>query len=198
MALRRSHKLKVRSAPGWIRWIFRLIPLVFLAVGAGLLGDAFTFIQKAESTRGEVISIRASRSDDGTSYTPTILYSRDDGQVFEAETHISSSGYNYKVGERVKILYSNDTPDEVRINSFFSLYGPGLILSVVGAGFLLVVGQFWRKSKKGAELEQADHSGERPEDNGPWRDEPQTTDPSQPGHAHQPKPKQPSAVRRMR
>jgi hypothetical protein len=171
---------------------------VCLAVGAGLLADAYTFIQKAESTHGEVIGIRANRSDDGTSYTPTIRYNRGDGQVFEAETHISSSGYNYKVGERVEILYSNDAPDTVRINSFFSLYGPGVIVSAVGAVFLLIVGQFWRRPKRGVEPEQADHSGDRPEDKGPWRDEPRTTDPSQPGHIHEPKPKQPTAVRRMR
>lgn len=178
-----------------------MVPLVSLVVGLGLLAEAVIFVQDAQRTRGQVIDIRANRGDDGVSYTPIIRYRRNDGQTFEAETHISSSGYDFDIGERVGILYSRDAPGEVRIDSVFSLYGPGLILSAVGAGFLWIVGLFWRRPKEAPPPSRADRPGEAPGKAGPWgadTPEPATTDQSMRGHVHKPKPKRAPTVRRMR
>ena len=176
-------------------------PFVFL--GIGLLVDAIQFTSGALSTRGEVVYVRTNHdSDSGASYTPTIEYRRDDGRVLEAETNFSSSNYDYDIGAKVEILYSYGNPEEVRINSFFSLYGPGLIFTAIGVLFISII--LFARGKMGA-------SGPKPAvatkhaQRGPWSrtqaepdPEPETTDPSKPGHVHKPKPKRTPTIRRMR
>lgn len=175
-----------------------MVPLIFLALGLGLLWDAKNFIDRAERTSGMVIDVRRNVSDDSVSYTPTIRYQRADGQTFEAVTHISSSNYDYAVGSRVDILYSYDDSSEVRIDSFFSLYGIGAIFATIGALFIGV--GMWAGRKGAVAVGEAASRVTLPGSD-PWSAESakrKTTDPSQPGHVHEPKPKQPSAVQRMR
>ena len=190
-------------------WILTVFPPIFILGGLVMLAEAIIFTTEAGSTRGEVVDVSSHyNSESGVSYTPTIRYRRDDGRTFEAETNMASSGYDYVIGERVDILYSYDDPAEVRINSFFSLYGPGLMFVVVGALLIRIITWVRGKAGRGAVLQrvadaldirmrEAPHehgSGTEPE----RQPEPRTTDPSKPGHVHEPKRKRAPAVRRMR
>jgi hypothetical protein len=93
----------------------------------------------------------------------------------------------------------------VRIDTFFSLYGPGVIVAIIGAIFL-GIGRWFRKRRGGgAARERAAEVTAKPMPRDPWsstqhgpESESRTTDPSKPGHAHKPKPKQTPTVRRMR
>jgi hypothetical protein len=195
--------------PKWVWWIVTAFPAILLVVGLAMLAEAIIFTTKAERTRGEVVDVsRHYGGESGVSYMPTIRYRRDDGRTFEAATRIASSDYDYQIGERVDILYSYDDPQEVRIDSFFSLYGPGLIFAVIGALFIRVI--MWVRGKvgRGAVLGRvADAIAERMQEaarkHGPGTEpdrqpEPGTTDPSKPGHVHKPKPKRAPVIRRMR
>ena len=96
----------------------------------------------------------------------------------------------------------------MRIDAFFPLYGPGLIFAVIGALFIRVI--MWVRGKvgHGAVLGRvADAIAERMQEaarkHGPGTEpdrqpEPRTTDPSKPGHVHEPKPKRAPTIRRMR
>ncbi len=191
--------------PKWIGWIAAVFPAILVLAGFGLLAEAINYTTEAGSTRGEVVHVsRHYGGEGGVSYTPTIRYRRDDGRIFEAETNMASSSYDYAIGERVDILYSYDDPTEVRIDAFFPLYGPGLILVIVGGLIFRVVRWVRRKVGRGAVLERvAEAIAERMQDaarkQGGGRElEPQTTDPSKSGHVHKPKPKRAPTVRRMR
>lgn len=191
---------------GWVWFVVIAIPVLFLGLGAWMLMDAVNFRQIAWPGQGRVVELIRDTSGDGISYSPVIEYEGLDGQIYRGQTHISSSSYNYRIGERVEILYSFDDPGEVRINSFFSLYGLGLIFAAVGGFFLLVLSFVRRKmsapihgyselarqeaeARARWEAEAREQMGQEPE---------QTTDPSQHGHVHKPKPKQQPTVRRMR
>ncbi|MHA1109017.1 MAG: DUF3592 domain-containing protein [Alphaproteobacteria bacterium] len=166
-----------------------------------MLAEAITYTADAGRTLGEVVDVsRHYGSENGVTYTPTIRYRRGDGRIFEAETHISSSGYDYKIGARVGILYSHDDPTEVRIDSFFSLYGIGLVFAATGAFFIGIVTLVRRKAGGGAVLERvADVLARHMPDAKPDEEfKSPSTDPSQAGHVHKPKPKREPVVRRMR
>ena len=199
-----SDRAKV-VVPRWVGWLVTGLPAIFLVVGFGLLAEAILYTTGAGGTRGEVVHVsRHYGGEGGVSYTPTIRYRRDDGRTFEAETHMASSNYDYEIGDRVDILYSYDDPHEVRINSFFSLYGPGLICAVIGALIIRVIAWVRGKIGRGAVLERvAEAIAKRMQDaarkqGGGREPEPRTTDLSKPGHVHKPKPKRTPAVRRMR
>ncbi len=96
----------------------------------------------------------------------------------------------------------------MRIDSFVSLYGPGLLSVVIGALFIRILTWVRGRIGSGAVLGRvADTLAERMQEAArqhgsgaePDREpEPRTTDPSKPGHVHKPKPKQTPTVRRMR
>lgn len=205
--------------PKWMWWIVTAFPVIFLLVGAGILAESIIFSAGAVKTQGEVVQVSTSYgSESGVSYTPTIRYRRDDGLFMKAETHISSSSYDYAIGERVDILYSYGNPTEVRINSFFSLYGPGLMFAAFGALFIGLIkwarGMVGRSTKR---LLESAATAERVrnrlraqmEAKGPKRGQKKVRGgksppasskpvPSTPVHTHKPKPKRTPAIRRMR
>ncbi|MFQ5564903.1 MAG: DUF3592 domain-containing protein [Paracoccaceae bacterium] len=209
MAARRGADRARRVIPRWIWWLVTAVPALFVLAGIGILAEAIIFTSEAVSARGEVVHVsRHYGGESGVTYTPTIRYRRDDGRTFEAETHMSSGDYDYAIGERVEILYSYDNPAEVRINSFFDLYGGGVILIVVGALFIRIITWVRRKIGRGLVLERVadsltermreavqEHGAGAGSDREP---DPRATDPSKPGHVHEPKPKRPPTVRRMR
>jgi hypothetical protein len=189
--------------PNWMWWVIVAAPCLFLFLGLGLLVDAFQFTSNALNTRGEVVHVSANRdSEGGVSYTPTIQYGRDDGGLLKAETHFLSSNYDYDIGAKVDILYSYENSEEVRINSFFSLYGPGLMFAAFGMLFAGIV--LFARGKMGGPGRKPAVAAKRAQ-RGPWSQtqakpdpEPKTTDPSKPGHVHEPKPKRTPTIRRMR
>ena len=199
----RARRRGGKPIPKWTWWIILMVPSLFSFVGFGLLVDTVQFSSDALSARGEVVYVRTIHgSDGGVSYKPTIEYRRDDGRVLEAETHISSSGYDYDIGAKVDILYTYEDSEEVRINSVFSLYGPGLAFAAFGVLFISII-LFIRGKAGRAGLKPAVATKHTQRD--PWtgreekRDpQPKTTDPSKPGHVHKPKPKRPPTIRRMR
>jgi len=188
------------------RWVWRLVlafPLIFLMVGVGLVVEAIIFVSQAESALGKVVHVQRSYDNDGgASYTPLILYETGEGLYFEAETHISSGNYDYDIGNRVEILYSYSDPETVRINSFFSLYGIGLIFAAMGGIFVLVLIAVRRKMfgprRTGSVLAQMEREAAEKWGRENAEPEPTTTKLSQYGHVHKPKSKHKPTVRRMR
>ena len=196
-----------KTLPRWAWWIISAVPVLFLLFGLGFVAEAVLFVSGAQSTRGQVVEIRRNYDDGSVNYTPTIRYSRGDGQTYEAETHIASSGYDYDLGTQVDILYSDDDPYVVRIDSFFSLYGVGLVFAVFGAVFLRIITWVRRRAQAGAPAGAAITVAERMREELHLRQdqeqeerhaEPTATDAGKREHAHAPKPKQTPTIRRMR
>lgn len=196
--LTRTKRTQDPFLSGWIRIILHALPLLSFGLGIWFLAEALKFHDTASQTQGKVVELIRDARGDGISYTPVFEYQAHDGRIYLGETHISSSSYNYRIGERVQILYSLDDPSEVRVNPTFSLYGPGLIFAVVGGVFLLVLG-FVRRKAAQAKNGLAEIARRETEARGTTKRKQQpTTDPSQYGHVHEPKPKREPTVRRMR
>ena len=174
---------------GWSGLLIAALPIVVMALGLVFLLDAVSFRQTAFPTEGQVVELIRDTSGDGVSYAPVVEYRAMDGRTYRGQTHISSSSYNYRIGERVRILYAPEDTGEVRIDTFFSLYGIGAIFAAVGAVFLLILSIARRRIARGAEIRPGTPARSQPE---------RTTDPSRYGHIHKPKPKHEPTVRRMR
>jgi len=138
--------------------ILLLIPLGFALLGVWLLVDAVRFIGVAVPSEGKVISVEADSSGDGVTYTPTIRYTGQDGVTRDAPTHVSSSGYDYRLGTRVDILYDPSEPDEVRIDSVVSLWALPLGFTILGS--LLFAFFFGAMLSSGGKAGTAEPDGE--------------------------------------
>ncbi|GIH64616.1 MULTISPECIES: DUF3592 domain-containing protein [Microbispora] len=133
------------SQTALITLILSGLGLVFGLIGGGITMNAREFRRRAQRTRGLVVGLRASRSDDGTSYYPTIRFTTLYGQQVEAETTYGSNPPPARPGEEVTVLYDPARPTRIRIDSAAgsgTLLGGiflavGIVLFTAGAGVAL-------------------------------------------------------------
>ncbi|MEU7913815.1 DUF3592 domain-containing protein [Microbispora bryophytorum] len=134
------------SQTALITLILSGLGLVFGLIGGGITMNAREFRRRAQRTRGLVVGLRASRSDDGTSYYPTIRFTTVYGQQVEAETTYGSNPPPARPGEEVTVLYDPARPTRIRLDSAAgsgALLGGiflavGVALFTAGAGVALV------------------------------------------------------------
>ncbi|WP_169984425.1 DUF3592 domain-containing protein [Microbispora sp. H10836] len=133
------------SQSALITLILSGIGLLFGLIGGGITMNAREFRRRAQRTRGLVVGLRASRSDDGTVYYPTIRFTTMYGQQVEAETAYGSNPPPARPGEEVTVLYDPAKPTRIRIDSAAgsgTLLGGvflavGIVLFAAGAGVAL-------------------------------------------------------------
>ncbi|MEU6431187.1 DUF3592 domain-containing protein [Microbispora sp. NPDC046973] len=136
------------SQTALITLILSGLGLVFGLIGGGILMNAREFRRRAQRTRGLVVGLRASRSDDGVSYYPTIRFTTLYGQQVEAETTYGSNPPPARPGEEVTVLYDPARPTRIRIDS---AAGSGTLLG----GIFLAVGIVLFTAGAGVALAQA-------------------------------------------
>ncbi|MEE9454555.1 MAG: DUF3592 domain-containing protein [Paracoccaceae bacterium] len=141
-----------------VRRVLGVLGFIFLLAGAGLMVNSFIFKSNALEVTGTVVAVGKNYSDEGgVTYQPTFRFLDAEGNKHRAQTSLSSSRYNYKIGERVDILYDQRDPSNIRVDSWFSVWGFAAIfavfLGVFGASFLFVTKLLKRKVSRGmAEL----------------------------------------------
>jgi hypothetical protein len=132
----------------------RVLPLIFLLIGIGLLVAAAryltrtrTFLGKSAEAIGEVIALEeepATEPGDPRTYRPVVSFPIDSTRRVRFKSVAHSNPPEYEVGDSVRVLYDPDRPGDARIRSFTSLWLPltvlgglGLIFTALGAGLLL-------------------------------------------------------------
>lgn len=121
------------------RVVHALLGLAGLALalyGGWLVADALRFAGVAEEATGTVIAVETvttqGSGNEHVSFVPTIRYTAGDGTVREAQTHVSSTSYDFAVGERVAVLYDPAAPGKVRVSGLFSLWALPAAFFVAG------------------------------------------------------------------
>lgn len=128
-----------------VKIVFRIMGLVFLVAGAVLTFLTYDFMNNALPATGRVTSVEAITGDDSVSYKPTIRYVDWEGRKQSGQTFMSSSSYNFDIGENVDILYDIRKPESLRMDTSFATWGFGLLLlgaSVIPFVIASVIGGF--------------------------------------------------------
>ncbi len=132
--------------------LFRLIPLIFVLVGLGLLAGAVysyrstqEFLRTARTATGEVIGYsRRTDSEGEISYFPVIEFTPAGAE--EAIEFTSSTGgtRSYAIGARVPLRYDPALPFNAAIDSPGDLWLVAGVLGGIGALFTSIGGAiFW-------------------------------------------------------
>ncbi len=141
---------KPRSGARFAAIFLLAFGLLFAAVGGWFIWSSYDFSKYAVATTGSVIDLDINRSSDSNSvsYRPTVAFTDTDGIKRSGQTFLSSSSYNYNIGARVEILYDSRNPSKLRIQSWFSLWGFGLIFLLTGLGIMIGAALLWRVMKR--------------------------------------------------
>ena len=124
-----------KASPKVAVYILAFMAVIFTSVGGGFLYFTNDFVKNSVAVTGTVIGVSVSYSDNSTTYKPTISYVDAEGNKQTGRTFLSSSGYNFPRGSKIDILYDTRTPSDIRIDSWFALWGFPMIF--LGVGLLL-------------------------------------------------------------
>jgi hypothetical protein len=131
--------------------IFKLIGVIFFAIGAALLIAAFFVWRSAagfadHATTADGIVTDLVHSGSSRSVAPVVEFTTVDGRKVQITGSISSSPPAYDRGERVRVLYDAANPNAARIDSKLEMWflpllfgGLGAIFASIGGGFLAYV-----------------------------------------------------------
>lgn len=127
-----------KNGSRFLGFIFRILGFGGLATAGWITFNTFEFMDNSISVTGTVTSVEVIYGDDSVSYKPTFRFLDEEGNKQRATSSWSSSSYNYDRGERVEILYDWRNPQRIRVNSWFSIWGIGMIPGGIGLVLLLV------------------------------------------------------------
>jgi hypothetical protein len=127
-------------------WFMIATSVIMLTISFFVYRHAQHFVQSAVRVQGTVTKmIERSGHNSDTVYCP--VYTFEDLKGKQHEIYSSGGSYppSYKVGDKVKVLYQIDDPDNAEIDSFLDkwlfttiLAGFGFIELVFGVGLFLV------------------------------------------------------------
>jgi hypothetical protein len=124
--------------------IFRLMYVVFLLIGIGMLiGSIVTYMQTrafiagAERSEGKVIEVQyGRRAGDSTGmYCPVFQFITKEGHTIRVTSKIRSSSPDYHRGEKVTVFYDPKEPNNAVIKGFMNLYFLPMVFGLIGVGF---------------------------------------------------------------
>jgi len=108
------------------------------------------FLKTAKSTTGKVIEIVEVRGQ-GTSKTYSPVFSFSLGQEnYVIKSSVGSSQPQYRVNDKVGILYTPNNPNEAKINSWSTLWGLSTALCIIGITNLILGTMFLIATRKKA------------------------------------------------
>jgi hypothetical protein len=108
------------------------------------------FVRAAVRTSGKIIAVIKKDGDDGPRFYPVILFQDRQGAEHRIESPSGDNFSPYVVGEPVSLLYNANNPGNVRMDSFFSLWGFALLPAIVGLANLLGGMTIWFRSARTA------------------------------------------------
>ncbi|WP_415903900.1 DUF3592 domain-containing protein [Neptuniibacter sp. QD48_55] len=121
-----------------IKYLFSLIGLGLLILAFVLFTNTKSFLETAVTAEGTVIELRASRSSDSLTYHPVVSFVTNEGQQVTFSSSAGSNPPSYSQGEVVEVLYQANSPQDAKINGFFTLWGGATIVAGLGAVFFIV------------------------------------------------------------
>ena len=118
--------------------MFSLVGLGMLVGSVFLYESTTAFIATAERAEGTVIELVRNRSSDSTTYAPIVEFVTAQGRKVEFRSSTSSNPPAYSRGEKVAVLYSPSSPEQAKIDGFFSVWGGTVILAGLGGVFFVI------------------------------------------------------------
>lgn len=132
-----------------VAWLVIGLGGVVLVVALATSLRTWHFTRTAHRTSGTVIEMRgqADKESGSVNYAPTFRFQDGSGAEHTVSSSFYSSPAEFRVGDRVGVLYPSNAPKSARIDSYWQVWGLPSLLGIIG-GIELPVGLillFWPK-----------------------------------------------------
>jgi hypothetical protein len=139
--------------------ILRLfVPTLFMVIGILLLLKGYEHGYKSyerergsASASGEIVKIvpylsKKPGKSSAIQYFPDVKYTTAEGKEATFRSQVTSRADHYKPGDKVRVLYKDDNPQDAVIGSFSALWALALIFGSGGLLVMLFASWFFRQA----------------------------------------------------
>jgi len=116
--------------------------LVILFIAFLCLGNSTRFLNNGIRTTGKVVEIFVNEDSDGDTYSPVFEFTDLQQQVIRYKYYVSSSPASWDVGDEANLIYNPNNPEEVKICTYYGLYGIAVTLIAIAMPFLVIGGGY--------------------------------------------------------
>jgi hypothetical protein len=110
-----------------------------LLAAVGALIYALAFVHGGARARGQVVALVPHQDGElGTVYCPTFRFRDTHDTEHTVTSTMGSAPPEYRVGDFVRVIYRPESPEDAKIDSFWSVWGMALIPGSLGLLCLLV------------------------------------------------------------
>jgi hypothetical protein len=128
---------------GCIRLVFKL---AFLAAGPCLLVycclsvlETKAAIRNGVTSQAIVVRLEARHGrKSGTTYAPVFTFMTEDGRPYTMTSRTASNPPSFRVGDVATVFYPKGKPQAAKLDSFFDLWFPDLIIAFFGVVITLI------------------------------------------------------------
>ena len=134
----------------WPVWLVIGLGLIFEALGVWFAVDAIRFSARSQLANAEVLEVARSERSTGdrgevsVTFTPTLRYRIDSGELVTSKPRVCSGDYDFAVGDEVAVMYDRGNPSDVRIGGPGALWTFPVIFLLAG-GLVLAAGLLVRR-----------------------------------------------------
>lgn len=144
-----------------MRLLRYFVPLLMLFISAVLLSRGYhhwqnssQLLQSSTVAEGTIVSIdpfMSSKAGKSSSlhYFPKVAFTTSAGEQIEFQSTVTRRADHYSKGDRVRVLYQQDTPEKARIGSFNELWALAIIFTISGVFVLVLFSWFFRRAIRG-------------------------------------------------
>ena len=136
----KSRSRNLSNAPNFIPrllfFIFALIGTAFILVSAALALEPARRSTTYAHADGRVVDYVI--QDGHSTYLPVVEFTTPDGQRHKFKGTVASTPVEYRLEQKVSVLYNPNNPADATLNSFFELWLLPMIFAIIGGIFALV------------------------------------------------------------
>jgi len=149
--------------------ILRLVvPTLFMLIGMMLLFKGFEhgyksyqLVRGSVSAPGEIVKVvpylsKKPGKSSALQYFPDVIYTTAKGEEINFRSMVTSRADHYKSGDKVRVLYKENDPQDAIVGSFSALWAMALIFGSGGAMVILFASWFFRQSITGYKTKPQD------------------------------------------
>jgi len=137
--------------------LFCLVGIVLIVVGFRFYGSSRSFVENARSVPGKVVGFEKWEPEINTSERDGMLYAvvvfkTESGQEVRFQGPSEDGLEKYEKGDRVRVLYGPQEPQNARIDSFMGLWFASTMFWVIGGSAIIIplftLWQGWKWAKR--------------------------------------------------
>ena len=119
-----------------------LAGIIMLSISVLFLSKSVRFVKSGIQTKGTVVEMIVHEDSDGDTYSPVFEFTDIHNNMIRYSYNGSSAPPAWKLGDEATLVYNPDNTSEVKIFTYYGLYGIAVTLMAIAMPLLTIGGGY--------------------------------------------------------